>query len=151
MKHQNVVYFDCSEKVNMLENDEKWEILLCLQIGFKIAYPLYLLFVTTCTAWEPILLASSYMYGMFTLAFLWTCDCLCICCCFMLLKYAWDLKMCNWFKKCSLQLKCNFDKRNEFVHILKIKIHPFLWTGRNPVICKKGKTDSSRLLLMMNA
>ena len=70
MKHQNVVYFDCSEKVNMLENDEKWEILLCLQIGFKIAYPLYLLFVTTCTAWEPILLASSYMYGMFTLAFL---------------------------------------------------------------------------------
>ena len=73
----------------------------------------------------------------------------------MLLNYAYDvdfeicsfdkkLNLCIWFWTMQFILKNAVLTKNEFVHILTCafifvnKIHPFLWTGRNPVMCKQG-------------
>ena len=111
-----------------------------------------------------------HIFCMFTLHWLWTIETwfgTCILayavaffeiCSFvhMVLTCAVDFEYAIDFLIMQFIIKMQFDQKMNLCIFLNCafifinKIHPFLWTGRNPVICKKGKTDSSRLLLMMN-
>ena len=73
------------------------------------------------------------------------------------LLWHWDL-VCFWIYTCicclfwTMQLLKNFESVQNStlcIHVSLQAFHPSLWTGRNPAICKEGKTDSDHLFLMM--
>ena len=134
------MYFNCSEKWKMLENDEKGK-MLCLQMVLTAYFFCLLHGSLSC-------LTSSYLYGMFTLALvgilhmlfwnmLWTFCMLCI-----FLKYAFGpffkmqliLIMQFWKIKMNLCmfLNCAFIYENKNSPL-------FCEPGEIPWFAKKGK------------
>ena len=122
-----------------LENDEKWKIhclhililklhislsTLCYNMGAFDFWPLPIFW----HVYVGIGLLKMHMLLAFENEFVQ-----------LVLKCAIDFLIMQFILKCSFDKKVNLCIF-KFVHsYLSIKNHPFLWTGRNPVICKKGK------------
>ena len=136
------MYFNCSEKVKMLENDEKWKICFACKLVLK----LHILFVYCMGAFDfwplPIFACLCWL--------LWE---TCICCWFLYAVYIfWNMQffdkkklcifeICSWlFNYAVLKTKkmnlCIF----KFVHsFLKIKFVPFCEPGEIPRFAKRVK------------